>query len=372
MNEKTSRNFTLLTMFILSLISNTVAPLMTTIQDTFSITVATSSMIPVMTTVGVLISNLSGSLLIAQLGLKTFLNISLIEALIGSIIFLISKNFTMVLIAVFFIGASTGSGFMSLSSITAHLSEKYKNFGTLNGFFGVGGIVAPFLAGIFIKNNINFRTIYISYIVILIIMMFSLNTRKIIKNIKYEPINIIEASTIISKKTVILPLLLFLLYSGTEISVITWSGNFLNTEIGLTKSNSSIYLSIFWILFTFARFVTNYLNKKITSLKTIQYFSILFIINLILLLTTKNPIFFILIGLSFGPIFPSAQNYSSNILNGRELGLFNGLTFAATGLGALIISPIMGIIGESNLYMSFSVPFLTFAIIVILTKILHK
>jgi hypothetical protein len=32
----------------------------------------------------------------------------------------------------------------------------------------------------------------------------------------------------------------------------------------------------------------------------------------------------------------------------------------------------MGIIGESNLYMSFSVPFLTFAIIVILTKILHK
>ena len=60
MNQKNSRNFIYFTMVIFSMVMNTLAPLMTSIQERFSISVAVSSILPFISTLGTMISNFVG------------------------------------------------------------------------------------------------------------------------------------------------------------------------------------------------------------------------------------------------------------------------------------------------------------------------
>lgn len=95
--------------------------------------------------------------------------------------------------------------------------------------------------------------------IVILIWVLSL---KPIPNIRYETIKFKEALNIISNKFVYLSLLIFLLYSGTEIGIITWSGNLFYNVFNYSKEFSSIVLSLFWIVFTFGRLLTEFLNKK--------------------------------------------------------------------------------------------------------------
>jgi len=372
LNQKQIRTFAFLSMIVFSLTANTIAPLMTSIQDGFGISVAKSSIIPILNTIGVMIANLIGSFLIAQIGIKRYLSISFFMAIIGSIAFVFSQNFIILLISVFFIGASTGAGFTSLSTTISHLDKKYQNYGMLNAFFGVGGIIAPFITSYFLAKNLNFRSIYLIYLFLFILLLLYLNTSKMMQNIKYDAIKILEAINILKKKIIIFSLLIFLFYSGTEISVITWAGNLFVDLFDYSKEFSSILLSYFWITFTVGRFLTDWMNNKFTELKTIIYSSILFFISLGVILILKLPYFFILVGLAFGPIFPSIQKFTNQKLPSREVGMFNGLSFASTGLGAMIISTSMGIIADFNMILSFSIPYITFALIIFITVLLQK
>jgi fucose permease len=359
-------------MVIFSLSANTIAPLMTSIQEGFGISVAKSSIIPLINTIGVMAANVVGSFLIAQIGIKNYLSISYLMALVGSTAFVFSENFIILLVSAFFIGASTGAAFTSLSTTISHLDKKYQNFGMLNAFFGIGGILAPIITTYFLSQNLNFRSIYLIYLFLFLLLLIYLNTSKMMVNIKYDAIKFLEALNIIRKRLIIFSLLIFLFYSGTEISVITWAGNLFVEMFDYTKEFSSLMISYFWITFTAGRFLTDWMNRKFTELNTIIFSSVIFFISLGLILIFKLPYFFIIVGLAFGPIFPSIQKYANQKLPSREVGMFNGLSFASTGLGAMIISTSMGVIADFNMMLSFSIPYLTFSFIIILSLLLKK
>lgn len=372
MKQNQVRIFVFVSMVVFSLSANTIAPLMTSIQEGFGISVAKSSIIPLINTVGVMVANVVGSFLIAQIGIKNYLSISYLMALVGSTAFVFSENFIILLISAFFIGASTGAAFTSLSTTISHLDKKYQNFGMLNAFFGIGGIFAPIITTYFLSQNLNFRSIYLIYLFLFLLLLIYLNTSKMMVNIKYDAIKFLEALNIIKKRLIIFSLLIFLFYSGTEISVITWAGNLFVEMFDYTKEFSSLMISYFWITFTAGRFLTDWMNRKFTELNTIIFSSVLFFISLSLILIFKLPYFFIIVGLAFGPIFPSIQKYANQKLPSREVGMFNGLSFASTGLGAMIISTSMGVIADFNMMLSFSIPYLTFSFIIILSLLLKK
>lgn len=372
MKQTQIRIFIFVSMVVFSLSANTIAPLMTSIQEGFGISVAKSSIIPLTNTIGVMAANVIGSLLIAQIGIKNYLSISYLMALVGSTAFIFSENFIILLISSFFIGASTGSAFTSLSTTMSHLDKKYQNFGMMNAFFGIGGILAPIITTYFLSKNLNFRLIYLIYLFLFTILLIYLNTSKMMVNIKYDAIKFLEALNIIRKRVIIFSLLIFLFYSGTEISVITWAGNLFIEMFNYTKEFSSLMISYFWITFTVGRFLTDWMNRKFTELNTIIFSSVLFFISLSLILIFKLPYFFIIVGFAFGPVFPSMQKYANQKLPSREVGMFNGLSFASTGLGTMIISTSMGVIADFNMMLSFSIPYLTFSFIIILSLLLKK
>jgi len=367
-SQKKSRNFIYFAMVIFSMVMNTLAPLMTSIQERFSISVAVSSILPFISTLGTMISNFVGGFFIAQVGYNFFMISTIIIQILGLILFSFAVNFPMVVTAVFLLGFATGGVFLTLTSSYSHLDENYQNFGVYNAFFGFGGIIAPLLVSLFLRLNLDFRFIYLFHLVLTSIVLIYLLVRKPIPNIKYEAIKFKEALSIIGNKFVYLSLLIFLLYSGTEIGIITWSGNLFYSVFNYSKEFSSIILSLFWIVFTFGRLITEFLNKKLSELGTIIWFSSSVIISIALLLIFKHYIFFLFVGFSLSAIFPTIQKYTNQHLPKKWLGIYNGLAFGSTGVGAMIISTSMGVVGEINFVISYLIPFITFGLIIFTTQ----
>ena len=359
-------------MIIFSMVMNTLAPLMTSIQERFSVSITLSSTLPFISTLGTMISNFIGSFFISSIGFKTFITTAIVIQIIGLFSFATATNFSMIVFSVFLLGCATGASFMTLTTVFSHLDRKNQNFGFLNACFGMGGIIAPLIVSLFLSLNFDFRFIYFIHLTLAVFILIVVTVFKPIPNIKYETIKITEAISIIKRKFVYLSLLIFLLYSGTEIGIITWSANLFHDVFAYSKEFSSIILSLFWIVFTFGRLITEFLNKKLTELGTIIYFSISLIISIILLLVFRNYIFFLFVGFSLSPIFPTIQKYSNQNLPGRILGLYNGLAFGATGIGAMIISTSMGVIGDFNFNISYMIPFITFSLIIYITQKLKQ
>ncbi|PNR96818.1 sugar MFS transporter [Petrotoga sp. 9PWA.NaAc.5.4] len=372
MTQKGTRNFIFFLMIIFSMVMNTLAPLMTSIQERFSVSIALSSTLPFISTLGTMISNFIGSFFISSIGFKNFITTAIVIQIIGLFSFATATNFSMIVLSVFLLGCATGASFMTLTTVFSHLDRKNQNFGFLNACFGIGGIIGPLIVSLFLSLNFDFRFIYFIHLALAVFILIAVTVFKPIPNIKYETIKITEAISIVKRKFVYLSLLIFLLYSGTEIGIITWSANLFHDVFAYSKEFSSIILSLFWIVFTFGRLITEFLNKKLTELGTIIYFSISLIISIILLLVFRNYIFFLFVGFSLSPIFPTIQKYSNQNLPGRILGLYNGLAFGATGIGAMIISTAMGVIGDFNFNISYMIPFITFSLIIYITQKLKQ
>jgi fucose permease len=352
--------------------ANALAPLMTSFQQQFNLSLSVSSLIPFLNTAGVISANFIGGFLIAHTGLKNFMIISLSLGITGTMFFVFANSFLFLILGSFFIGAGTGAAFMSMSSIYSHLDEKYQNYGLFHAFFGFGGIISPLLVSLIIKFEMSYKILYAVYAFLLFIILIYILISNIIENRKYDSIKLKEAFKIITKKIVFIPLLIFMLYAGSEIGIVTWSGNLFIQEFHYSKEFSSLLLSAFWIIYTIGRILTDFVDKKLGALKTISIASLSVIFSIIMLITTKNFIFFILLGIFLSTIFPILQKYSSRMLPKREVGLFSGLIFGSTGIGTMILSTSMGVIGDFKIILSYFIPVIAFFIIFILTRWLTK
>ena len=182
MNQKNSRNFIYFTMVIFSMVMNTLAPLMTSIQERFSISVAVSSILPFISTLGTMISNFVGGFFITD---RYNFIIGNYYSDCGFNLFAFAVNFPMIVIAVFLLGFATGGVFLTLTSSYSHLDGKYQNFGIYNAFFGFGGIFAPLLVSLFLRLNLDFRFIYFFHLVLAIVILIWVLSLKPIPNIIY-------------------------------------------------------------------------------------------------------------------------------------------------------------------------------------------
>ncbi len=372
MNQMKTRNYLYFLHFLTSIIINSVAPLMTTIQSEYTVSISQSALVPLLNTAGVLISNFAGGFLIASMGLKTSLQLGLLFGLLGTALFATSYSFLQVLMGVFFIGMTTGTVFMSLTSIFASLDSKYANYGLFHAFFGIGGIVSPLITAFFLKANFSYRNIFALYTVVMALILVYTSMLKYLENTRHPAIQPKEALGIISRPLVYLTLLIFLLYAGTEIGITTWSGNLFEKAFLLSKSNAQLLLSTFWASYTFGRIITEYIDRKLGAIRTIILSSVMVIISIAAMLTIKNSVMFIFIGLFLGPIFPTVQKYANSKLSQREIGLYSGLSYGFTGFGSMLIVTSMGLAADVDTRLSYVIALFTFTVIIFIAAALGR
>jgi len=145
-------------------------------------------------------------------------------------------------------------------------------------------------------------------------------------------------------------LLLLILYSSVEIGVITWAGIVMKNVI----ISSYVAYALFWLAFTLSRFFTDFLEKVMSSL--LRTNAIILGFTVFLFFWLRNPLFFALSGFFFGPLFPYMQKNALGKIKKEHLTLFNGATYAFTSLGGSVVSMLMGMVIERNIFLALIVP----------------
>lgn len=341
-----SNLFPMIIIFSYSLVLNSMAPLLSSFRELFHISVGLSSLLPFFSLTGTVISNIFVGIYLNKLGLKKALMTGYLLTILGSLIVTLSGSLPLSLAGIFLFGLSTGFGFTA--STTLLVQSKNPKFGLFHGAYGLGGIIAPLLINFVQRKWQDFRIVYLIYSVLFI----SLLTYTLLKKIeelsaeqKRESFSLSEIRQAFKIDSFRIFLLLLLLYSSAEIGVITWAGTISNSGV---ISTYNAYM-IFWALFTLSRFAVERLEKTFRYL--LRTNTLLLVVSTVLLFTTKNPIYFIVSGFLFGPLFPYIQKHALRNIPSDVVSLFNGATYAFTSLGGNIASTLIGVlIGKSFIF----------------------
>ena len=367
--DRNIRILVLLQMILISIAAVSIPALITTFQKEYGLTIAQSSIIPIVGTLAGFITNILLASVSAKMGLKRLNLYFLTIGLIASATLAFSNNIYVFLFGIILIGINTAFGLTNVSTIFAHLEIKYQNYGLLHAFFGIGGIIAPAIISFLLLHNINYRYIYLMLMLVFSIFICYVAFSRLIENKKYENIKIKEAFGIIRKRFVLPVLILIAIQAGNEQGIVIWSGNLFEDMLNYSAESASLFLSFYWIVFTLSRLLIQFVEKILGKLNTAKLSIALVIGFLILLLITNKPIFFVLLAAAIAPVFPLMQKYSAQKLPAREVGLFNGMVFAFASMGNVIIAGSMGGLGDISIKLAYLIPI--FGALIILAILFH-
>jgi len=367
--DKKIRVLVLLQMILIAIAAVSIPALITTFQKEFDLTIAQSSIIPIIGTLAGFITNILLATVSAKMGLKRLNLYFLAIGFIACATLAFSNNIYVFLFGIILVGMNTAFGLSNTSTIFAHLDIKLQNYGVLHAFFGIGGIIAPAIISFLLLHSMSYRFIY--YLLMLLFAGFFIfvAASSLIENRKYENIKFKEAFGIIRKSFVLPVLILIAIQAGNEQGIVMWSGNLFGNMLNYSAKSASLILSFYWIVFTCTRLFIQFIENRIGKLNTVKLSIAMVISFLSLLLVTNKSIFFVLTAAAIAPVFPLMQKYSAQKLPPREVGLFNGMVFAFASFGNVIIAGSMGLIGDYNIKFSFLVPI--FGALIIIGILFH-
>ena len=147
-----------------------------------------------------------------------------------------------------------------------------------------------------------------------------------------------------------LSMALFFVYVGAEISIGTWTYSLLTESRGIDKTLAGYFVSGFWATFTIGRIFGGIFVKKLGVNVLVQGSVAIALLGTFLLIwnpsTVVNLLAVALIGLAIAPVFPSLMSGTSRRVGSRFATNTIGMQITATGLGAVTIPSLLGILAN--------------------------
>jgi MFS family permease len=342
-------------MFLVSMAANALAPLITTFQDQYKLSITTSSLFPVFLSAGGISANFIGTFIISRIGIRKYNFIFLVSLGFTAILFYFSNSAALLFAAVFVLGFTTGTGMAVTSTILSHLDHKLQNFGLYHAFFGLGGIITPALIGIILHNKMNYQLIFILMFLFAAGTSIFLFFARFLSDHIYEKVPFLKTLSILKMRVVYLSLIILVFEA-----------------FNFTKESSALFLSGFWLIYTLGRVFAQQIESFFKFQKTIIFSVILVFISIIILLWQGWPVAFWFAALGMAPIFPITQKYVLQHIDKSKAGMFNGMLFGFLGIGNIILPGLMGVLGGINIYYAFFIPIASMLVILVVFRLLIK
>lgn len=359
--------------FVFSLLANTLQPMLPAVQEALGLTLLEASFLPTIMTVTLTVTNLAVGIFIGKAGIKTIMIASGVLGIAASLFVAAGESLAGLIAAYIVFGMTMGSAFTSLTTMYTHLPERYRDFGLYHAFYGLGGIVAPVILGLVLGSGRSYRVLFWVYIVLLAVFAVFLFFTKVISNQRYPGVAFAEIGAAFRSPVILLGIAVLGCYAASEIGVTTYAGNMHINAFGLDAANASFLLSLFWILFTASRAVTDPAVRRF-GIRTMGWIAgVGAFVSLAVWMTGLTIAAFPLIGLFMGPIFPIYQKYVNDHLAPGMRGIFNGALYASVGAFTTLALPVMGAAGGIRAEFAFLAPaVLTIAMIMLIPILLAK
>lgn len=274
---------TYLCMMVFGLIENIKGAVIPSIRMEFAVDYAHIGQMLFISSLGYLSATFFGGMATEKYGLKNLFLVGGALTIISTALFGFMTNFYGVAAIYFLLGIGFGCFEVGVNALGAKIFVKntamMMNF--MHLFFGVGATIAPRYAGKLIETGYSWKTVYICSIAITLILFILVLFTKFPETSKEVAEEKISFKELASSYKVWLVAIILGLFVMMETGTANWLVNYLQVERSLDVGNSTFYLTLFFVTFTFGRLVGGYLADKLGYIRSLLYFT--FIATILLL-----------------------------------------------------------------------------------------
>ncbi|PKO12758.1 MAG: MFS transporter [Chloroflexi bacterium HGW-Chloroflexi-10] len=145
-------------------------------------------------------------------------------------------------------------------------------------------------------------------------------------------------------------LLLFFIYTGTEITLGSWAYTLLTESRGVAPATAGLVAGSYWGMFTVGRILAGLYTRKISLNTLIRGSLVLALVGAVLLWwnpsSTVSLIGVAICGFAVAPIFPGLVSGTSSRVGARFAANTIGMQIAAAGLGGSLIPGFVGVLAR--------------------------
>lgn len=289
-----------------------------------------------------------------KIGRKKTIVFGLALFVISSYLFLLGNTFGFFLVLLIISGAAIGifkTGALALiGDMSKSANEHTSTMNIVEGFFGVGAIIGPFLVSYFLTKNVDWKWLYVvaaSLCVVLILMAAFSKYPKTKKNTE-EPINVKRTLKMVKDRYALGFSIGAFLYVAIEAAIYVWMPTLISDYDGSLLFIATYALPIFFILRAGGRFLGAWMMKNFnwTVVLTISSFVIFICYALSFFNDTATVILLPLSGLFMSVIYPTINSKGISCFPKSSHGSVAGIILFFTAAGAAFGPLLMGVVSD--------------------------
>ena len=335
----------ILAIFVYGMIAAMLGTILPGLSQAFHLTPEQNSYIALAQGVGLMVASLSVGPLIDNKGKKAGLLLGLV--LVGGALFALpnATSYLMIVACMSVLGLGGGIIVTGANALASDVSDTKRatvmNF--LNLFFGLGGMVTPFVAANFLSGN-AISMCYLTAILAVITLAVHSITR-MPPPTGERSFQVSEAGTLLGQPALYLMAFFLLLYVAAEVGVWNWLALHLSAQ-GIPEERALNILSLGFALgLLVGRVVVAPILIKIRPSTVTLWAAVLMAITTYLMLQTTDPtmagIAVFCVGLAMAPVFPTTLAMVGNTFP-KMTATAMGIVITSGWIGQIVSSPIIG------------------------------
>jgi len=291
-----------------------------------------------------------------KIGRKKTIIIGLALFAANSYLFLIGNTFAfflgLLIISGMAIGVFKTAALALIGDISKSTTEHTSTMNAVEGFFGVGAIIGPFIVTYLLKTGVEWKFLYViagSLCLVLIALALMVKYPKTIKTTE-DPINLKATLTMMKDPYALGFSFAAFLYVAVECAIYVWMPTLIAGYNGNAMFIATYALSIFFILRASGRFLGVWLMSRFNWALVLSIFS--FLIFLCFLGSVVGGINFAVIllplsGLFMSVIYPTINSKGISCFPKAKHGSVAGVILFFTAAGAALGPLLMGAVSDA-------------------------
>ncbi|REK12372.1 MAG: MFS transporter [Actinobacteria bacterium] len=261
----------------------------------------------------------------------------------------VAPSWLVIVIAAVLLGA--GGGLVD-TGINAHASLEFDVGSTnlLHSAFGLGAAIGPILIAASLTAGQTWRGGYaIIAMTQLVVLIFVLRSRPRLASQDAASAET-GTSALSNPRTQTLTLVMFLLYTGSEVAVGQWSFTLLTEARGLSVGAAGAWVAAYWGGLTLGRAVFAGVGPRIAPTRIIKVSITTATVGVAMLWLDAGGLGFVglpIAGLGFAAIFPTMVSLTPHRIGRDRSPAMMGYQLAAANLGAATVPWAVGLVAES-------------------------
>ncbi len=330
------------------------------IQQDFSVSLDGLGRLLLVSTLSYTLSSFMSGQLIARAGLGRVVLICATINMAGLLGKFYAPGWVTLMFWAFFAGL--GLGVME-TGINIYFAANYPAsiVNWLHACFGVGAMLGPLLVTLLLQTGLSWR---IDYLIVgvsqipLLIGVFLTRKRWQVTPLPAassdaparEPAKAGLLETL-KQPAVWLNLLVFLIYTGVEVSADQWSFSLFTKGRGIDAATAGFWMSIYWGVFTAGRILLGMVIDRLGVVRLLQIGIFGMILGAALLWWNPTNLLgflgLVLMGFCEAPVFPSMVADTPRLVGNRHAANAMGLQIATAGVGAAFLPVVTGFLATS-------------------------